>query len=204
MLRGSPDACTPLGAPTDNSMHIPTTRVFRLVRIVVLTGLLGALLPSPVVNAADRPACANSKKVLFKRNYTMSGDQKLYLWVRACVTQGELRLEARQMNLGYGTERPVEGDLTVTLHPTTSKGQTSGEVLLEETVWLGDVVEPFIAGVGGRYPQVIYANSGKLPSVTLPALNPGRYTLSFELTLDDTGDKDPAKSTGRQHIRFKS
>jgi hypothetical protein len=161
--------------------------------------------------------CATSQKVLFKRS-KLGADQKLYLWVRACVTQGELRLEARQKDLGYGVERPVEGELTVTLHPTTSKGRraiamcdlpiimcdvTSSEVLFEETVWLGDVIEPFIAGVGGRYPTILYSKSAKLPSVTLPVLSPGRYTLSFELTLDDTGDTDPAKSTGRRQIRFK-
>ena len=188
-------------------MNISTTRIFRLVRIAVLAGLLGALLPSPAVHAADRPVCANSQKVLFKRKLSMNPDQKLYLWVRACVTEGELRLEARQKGLGYGreqAERPVEGELVVTIHPTTSNGRTSRELLFEKTVWLGDVVEPFIAGVGGKEAEVLYAKSTKLPSVTLPELNPGRYTLSFDLKLDDTGDKDPAKATGRRHIRFKA
>ena len=188
-------------------MNISTTRIFRLVRIAVLAGLLGALLPSPAVHAADRPVCANSQKVLFKRKLPMNPDQKLYLWVRACVVKGELRLEARQKGLGYGSneaERPVEGELVVTIHPTTSNGRTSNAVLFEETVWLGDVVVPFTAGVGGKYAEVLYSKSTKLPSVTLPELNPGRYTLSFDLKLDDTGDKDPAKATGRRHIRFKA
>jgi hypothetical protein len=187
-------------------MSIPTTRILRLARIAVLAALLGTLLPSPAVHAADRPVCANSQKVLFKRKVNMHPDQKLYLWVRACVVQGELRLEARQKGLGYGTngaERPVEGELTVLLHSTTSNGRTPRELKFEKTLWLGDVVEPLIAGVGGKHAHVLYKKSAKLPPVTLPALSPGRYTLSFELQLNDTGDKDPTKTTGTQNLRFK-
>lgn len=186
-------------------MTTPIVRMFQVLRVVVLAGLLYSVFPAPSVDAA-RPVCATSKKVHFKRQARLLPDHHVYVWVRGCVVDGELRLEARQKGIGRSmtdaTEPVLEGELRVVLHSTSSNGRFLREVELSETLWLGDVAERFNTGAT-QGNDIVHASSVPLDAVVLPELSAGRYQISFDLKLDYVADDAPAKSTGPRTIKFK-
>jgi hypothetical protein len=186
-------------------MHTTTRRLHHyLLGIVLCATLLSAVLPIAEVSAR-RPVCTTSKKVRIARDVTMWKDADIRLWVRACVQDGVVVVEARQQNIGYETriEPIVEAEIRVTVHGTSSRGRFLKDIKFDKTEWLGDLTSRFSLGAGTYSGNHMYGPSARVMELKLPEMSAGTYYLGIELRVDSSVDAESWKSTGVRYLKFK-
>jgi len=167
---------------------------------------LAVLVPVSPADAASRPVCATSNKAKLKPDIPLKlRNRTRLMWLRGCVKDGTLSLEARHRHINLD-DPIIDATLKVKVYSTTSNGRFLHNVVFEDAFWLGDLAEHFDRGRQSTVPL--------LPAVTLPSLAPGFYQVGFELIVDHEGpsrsrysdatrdDDKPSSTTGMKYIKY--
>jgi hypothetical protein len=163
-----------------------------------------SVLPTAEVSAA-RPVCTTSKKAYITRPASLWKDARMQFWVRACVQNGVLVVEARQRNVGRLVcgEPSIESELRIMIHGTNSQGRFLQDIKFDKTEWLGDIVPRFSRDSKGGCEREAYAMSARLLEMELPEFPAGTYFLGVELRIDSSADKESWQTTGMRYLKYR-